>query len=155
MKLSIIPSDGTVCEDGVCYSHLAWQGTPANVHALQWNTDSGWLEFNDGTPNEAITLLPEWAFFAQAAWYNAANPPPPPAPTPEEIQAQNKQQAKSLLVETDYVNESDVIDPFRNPHLLNQAEFLTYREEIRQIAVNPPITVIENWPIKPSNIWSS
>lgn len=77
------------------------------------------------------------------------------APTPEEIQTQNKQKAKSLLVETDYVNEPDVIDPSRNPHLLNQVEFLTYREEIRQIAVNPPTTVIENWPIKPSNVWSS
>lgn len=80
---------------------------------------------------------------------------PPPGPTPEEIQVENKQKAKSLLAETDYVTEVDVIDPSRNPHLLNQAEFLTYREEIRKIAVNPPTFVIENWPTKPTNVWGS
>lgn len=155
MKLSIIPIDGTVCENGICFTHLSWTGTPVNIHALQWDTDSGWLEFNDGSPNELITELPVWTANAKSAWDTAANPPPPPTPTPEEIAEQNKQQAKSLLAETDYVNESDVIDPSRNPHLLNQAEFLTYREQIRKIAVNPPSFVIENWPVKPTNVWSS
>lgn len=155
MKLSIIPSDGTVCENGTCYTNLSWADTPANIHALQWDTDSGWLEFNDGSPNEPINVLPPWTLNAEAAWNAAANPPPPPAPTPEEIAEQNKQQASAILRETDWVNEPDVLDPSRNPHLLNQAEFLTYREEIRKIAVNPPTFVIENWPTKPTNVWSS
>jgi len=155
MRLSIIPSDGTVCEDGVCYTHLSWEGTPANIHALQWDTNSGWLEFNDGTPNEAITLLPEWAFFAQAAWYNAANPPPPPAPTPEEIQAQNKATASQLLQETDWVEVPSVSDPANNPHLTNLSAFLAYRNSLRSIAVNPPTTPVDPWPTKPTEEWSN
>ena len=106
MRLTIIPSDGAVYENGVAYSHLTWEGTPANVHALQWfDSNTGWIEFNDGTPNEDIDVLPQWALNAEAAWDAAANPPPPPAPTPEEIQAQNKQQASSLLQATDWTEE--------------------------------------------------
>ena len=28
MKLSIIPSDKTVCKDDLCYANLIWIGTP-------------------------------------------------------------------------------------------------------------------------------
>jgi len=47
MKLTIIPSDGAVYKDGLCYEHLIWEGTPPNVHALQFDSDSnmGWIEF--------------------------------------------------------------------------------------------------------------
>ena len=155
MRLSIIPSDGTVCEDGVCYTHLSWEGTPANVHALQWDTNSGWLEFNDGTVNEEIALLPDWAFNAQAAWYNAANPPPPPAPTPEEIQAQNKATASQLLQATDWTELPSVSDVTDSPYLVNVADFLTYRTALRGIAVNPPATPVDPWPIKPVEQWSN
>lgn len=37
MKLTIIPSDGFVAENGKGYSNLTWSGTPTNVHALQWD----------------------------------------------------------------------------------------------------------------------
>ena len=92
MQLTIIPSDGYVGENKVGYLGLTWAGTPANVHALQWNDAApinednvlyyGWIEFNDGTPNELINTLPVWATNAEAAWAVANNPPPPPAPTP-------------------------------------------------------------------------
>lgn len=154
MKLSIIPSDGTVCENGFCYTRLSWQGTPANVHALQWDNDSGWLEFSDGSPNEPITEIPAWATNAKSAWDTAANPPPPPAPTPEEIAEQNKQQASALLRDTDWVNEPDVLDPARFPHLTNQAAFLAYRSDLRLIAVNPPTTPVTDWPTKPVAVWA-
>lgn len=155
MRLSIIPSDGTICEDGVCYTHLSWESTPANIHALQWDTDAGWLEFNDGTPNEVITLLPEWAFNAQAAWYNSANPPPPPAPTPEEIQVQNKATASQFLQETDWVEVPSVSNQANNPHLVNLSEFLIYRNALRGIAVNPPTTPVDPWPTKPAERWGA
>lgn len=155
MKLSIIPSDGTVCENGSCYTQLTWEGTPANIHALQWFEDNGWLEFNDGAPNEDISVLPDWVFNAQAAWYNAANPPPPPAPTPEEIQAQNKAIASQLLTDTDWVEVPSVSDPANNPHLINLADFLSYRNALRAIAVNPPATPVDPWPAKPAESWEA
>lgn len=67
----------------------------------------------------------------------------------------NKTKAAELLSATDWVNQPDAIDPARNPHLLNQADFLSYRETIRQIAVNPPSTEVTNWPTLPTEQWSA
>jgi len=166
MKLTIIPFDGFVGENGVGYSNLTWAGTPANVHALQWNDAApinedgtlyyGWIEFNDGTPNELINTLPIWATNAEAAWQTANNPPSPPPPTPEEIQAQNKAQASSLLSATDWTATVDIADPkYSNPYLMNQADFLAYRSAVRDIAVNPPTTPVTTWPTLPAEKWSS
>ncbi len=80
MKLTIIVEDGAVYRNGICFSGLSWGGTPENVRALQWNAAAGWIEFNDGTPNEAIDALPVWAQNALAAWELAdvENTPAPP-----------------------------------------------------------------------------
>lgn len=157
MRLTIIPSDGAVYENGVSYTGLSWEGTPPNVHALQWfDSNTGWIEFNDGTPNEDITVLPQWALNAEAAWDAAANPPPPPAPTPEEIQAQNKAEASSLLQQTDWTATVDISNPqYSNPYLMNQDDFLAYRSAVRAIAVNPPTTPVTVWPTLPTEQWSS
>ena len=157
MKLTIIPSDGAVYENGVSYLNLSWEGTPLNVHALQWfDNNTGWIEFNDGTPNEDITVLPQWALNAEAAWTAAANPPPPPAPTPEEIQAQNKATASSLLQQTDWTATVDISNPqYSNPYLMNQDDFLAYRSAVRAIAVNPPTTLVTVWPTLPAEQWSN
>lgn len=152
MKLSIIPSDQTVCEDGKCSIGLVWQGTPDDVHALQWYGSEGDIEYNDGKPNEAITELPSWALNAEAAW-QAANQPSPP-PTPEEIQAQNKSIAVAYLSETDWAATVDITNPqYSNPYLDNQDEFLAYRSDMRVIAVDPPTTVIPKWPSPPVAVW--
>lgn len=76
MRLTIIPSDGAVYEDGLCHSGLTWEGTPANIHALQWFDTQGWTEYSDGTQNENISELPQWALNAMAAW-DVANQPIP------------------------------------------------------------------------------
>ena len=83
MKLTIIPIDKAVYKDGVCYSNLDWQETPANIHALQWKNESGWLEFNDQSPNQIIDSLPVWANNALEAW-NVANIPIPKLELTEE-----------------------------------------------------------------------
>lgn len=159
MKLTIIPSDGAVYENGICYSDLTWQGTPADVHALQFDTDLsyGWIEYVDGVkPNEDIFELPQWALNAEAAW-DVANtpPPPPPAPTPEEIQQQNKNKATSLLQQTDWTATVDISNPqYSNPYLANQDEFLAYRSQVREIAVNPPMTPVTVWPTLPTEVWA-
>jgi hypothetical protein len=75
----------------------------------------------------------------------------PPAPTAE----QNKQRATKLLYETDWTTIADVADPaLSNPYLMNQSEFFAYRSQLRAIAVRPTAGAL-NWPIKPTEQWSS
>jgi len=74
---------------------------------------------------------------------------PPPPPTAE----QNKASAERRLQSTDWVNEPDVYDTARNPHLLNRDAFLDYRSWCRNIAVNPVAGDLE-WPAEPTAVWS-
>ena len=79
----------------------------------------------------------------------------PPTPTPEEIQAQNKQQATSLLQQTDWTCTVDINNPqYSNPYLTNQDAFLAYRSTVRNIAVNPPTTPAV-FPAMPQEVWSN
>ena len=59
MKLTIVPSDKTICIDGQCIleiqQDLSW--IPTNIHALQWYDTYGEVEYNDGSPNEKIEEL--------------------------------------------------------------------------------------------------
>lgn len=66
----------------------------------------------------------------------------------------NKSKASTLLSATDWVNQPDVIDATRTPHLLNQSAFLSYREALRKIAVNPPEAEVTDWPVLPAEQWS-
>jgi hypothetical protein len=80
---------------------------------------------------------------------------PQPQPTPEEIQSQNKQEAQSLLQQTDWTCTVDINNPqYSNPYLANQDEFLAYRSTARQIAVNPPTTPAV-FPPMPEEVWAS
>jgi len=151
MKLTIVPIDGAVYENGLCYSGLTWEGTPVDVHALQWQDTAGWIEFTDGKQNEDITVLPTWANNAMAAW-TVANTPV--LPTPQQIQATNKNTAVSLLQQTDWATISDVSDPAKsNPYLTNVNNFLTFRNQVRPTAINPPTTVV-TFPANPVAVWS-
>lgn len=65
-----------------------------------------------------------------------------------------KQQATTLLYQTDWTTIADVADPNKsNPYLLNQAEFTAYRSALRQLAVYPVADPV--WPTKPQEQWSS
>ena len=80
--------------------------------------------------------------------------PPIPAPTPEELIAQCKSQAKTILTNTDWTSIGDVGDPTKsNPYLINQAEFIAYRSTVRNYAVNPVVDPV--WPTQPIEQWSS
>lgn len=82
--------------------------------------------------------------------------------TPDEIAAReaqakqsNKQQASTLLSQTDWTTIPDVGNPqISNPYLVNVSDFVAYRNQVRQIAVNPPVSV-SSWPTIPSEVWSS
>jgi len=147
MKLTIVPSDGAVYEDGVSYLGLMWEGTPPNVHALQWQDVAGWIEHID-QPNENITVLPDWADNAMAAW-TVANTPIPPEPA---TAAQNQAIASGILSSTDWTTIADVASPINNPYLENQGEFIAYRNEIRKIAVYPTAGDLV-WATPPVEIW--
>ena len=80
--------------------------------------------------------------------------PPVPAPTPEELIAQCKQQATSILQATDWTSIADVGDPTKsNPYLVNQAAFISYRSTVRGYAVNPVVDPV--FPTAPTEEWSS
>jgi hypothetical protein len=81
--------------------------------------------------------------------------PVAPSPTPEEIQAQNKATATSLLSATDWTCTVDIANPqYSNPYLMNQDAFLSYRSQVRAIAVNPPTTPV-TFPTAPTEVWSN
>jgi hypothetical protein len=150
MKLTIIPADGSVGEDGKFYLELDLSscGIPSNVHALQWDGVAGWIEFNEPIPNESITELPAWTTCCMTKWAEANNPPPVP-PTAEQI----KQVAIQLLQNTDWATISDVADPLKsNPYLSNAQDFVVYRNAVRQYAINPVAEKV-NWPDVPQAIW--
>ena len=80
--------------------------------------------------------------------------PPVPTPTPEELIAQCKATATSILQNTDWTSIADVGDPTKaNPYLMNQADFVAYRSTVRGYAVNPVVDPV--WPTAPTEQWSS
>lgn len=80
--------------------------------------------------------------------------------TPAEIDArdqqqrdQNKAQAMIMLQATDWTTIPDVGNStVSTPYLVNVQEFIDYRNQVRAIAVNPPVTVSE-WPEVPAEQW--
>jgi hypothetical protein len=81
--------------------------------------------------------------------------------TPEMIEqqhqseaAQNKSKAANLLSQTDWTAIPDVADPLKSdPYLVNQAEFVAWRSNIRAIAVTPTWDAV--FPAQPNEVWSN
>ena len=152
MELTIIPIDGSVRKNGVEYIQLDLSSCaiPSNIRALQWQETLGWLEFWD-KQNEDITELPSWVDSCLSIW-NVANTPVPPSPPTEE---QNKQKAIKLLQKTDWSSIPEVSDPTKsNPYLSNANDFVTYRNAVRQYALNPVAGDI-TWPTSPQEVWTT
>jgi hypothetical protein len=152
MLLTIIPVDGNVKKDEVGYIGLDLSSCaiPSNVRALQWQETSGWIEFWD-KQNEDITVLPSWVDCCLSVWTVANTPVPPSPPTAED----NKQTAIGLLQQTDWTTIPDVSDPTKsNPYLSNTNDFVTYRNAVRQYALNPVAGDI-NWPTLPQEVWTT
>ena len=69
------------------------------------------------------------------------------------LAAQIGAQAQSLLSATDWTTIPSVADPAQsNPYLTNQAEFIAWRSQIRQLAVNPVVDPV--FPPQPTPIWA-
>lgn len=67
MRLTIIPSDGTVICNGISKIKLdlTQAEIPLNIHAFQWYNNFGEIEYvnnlNNKPQNEKVENLPEWA----------------------------------------------------------------------------------------------
>ena len=121
-----------------------------------------------GYPQALVALAPDAQFtmtnvldYNSLEWFSPEIPVPTQAECDAEIivlQAQEplkecKVQASKLLYETDWTTIPDVADSnVSNPYLMNQAEFVAYRSELRELAVHPVANPV--WPIKPATQWS-
>jgi hypothetical protein len=113
----------------VNYPGTQWSITDEDYSTLQWLGD---------TPKPTQAEL-------DALWHAT-----------QEAQAKSacKQQASALLFETDWTTIPDVANPSdSNPYLTNQREFMTWRSEIRQLAVNPVANPV--WPTQPTPQWGN
>lgn len=64
----------------------------------------------------------------------------------------NKETARILLKETDWVELPSLIEPATSPRLGNKAEFMEYRNQVRAIFLNTPSGEV-SWPAKPETQW--
>jgi len=147
MKLTIIPSEQKVYQDAVSYEGLNLVGIPSNVHALQWQDMQGHLEFTDGTPNEDITVLPQWANDALAVWSveQAKQPVPTPSTPPILTDAQKlsliRIDRNARMTACDWTQLADI------PSKVDKVAWAVYRQALRDLPDSPTINV--NSPIFP------
>lgn len=149
MRLTIIVADKTVYKGGVPYGNLDLSFVPADVCALQWFTDNGWVEFVGDAPNQSITQLPDWADQCVALW-DAADylEKHPPAPSEEQLIATCKETARVWLTLTDYATLPDVTE-----RLLNHADFISFRAAVRNLYIDPVPDPV--WPTLPKAEWAT
>lgn len=108
-----------------------------------------------GTYEKAVEVSPvknDQGIWMQT-WKVVSMTPEEVAEKNDQLRQQNKSEATWLLQVTDWTAPASIADPAEsNPYLANRSEFLSYRSQVRQIAVNPPVTVSE-WPAKPDEVW--
>jgi hypothetical protein len=115
----------------------------------------------------ALTPTATWSItdptdYSTISWYSVNIPQPTKEACDAEIAVQAQQaplqsckdQASGRLYATDWTTIADVADPTKsNPYLTNQAEFIAYRSQIRQLAVNPVLN--PTFPPVPTAQWST
>jgi len=112
--------------------------TPTAKFSVVGNTYSGiqWFSSNIQKPTEEAVTAEQAALDAQAPLIACKN------------------QASALLSATDWTSIADVSNPaVSNPYLMNQSEFLSYRSQLRQLAVYPVANPV--FPTAPTEKWSS
>lgn len=108
-RVTIIAEDSMIGVGGE-FRPIDLSGLPANIHAIQWDESAGhgWIEFNDGAPNEVIEDFRRFEEFRRR--WNEWRPPEPPVQTPEErrstlknvaVEEATRRMADSVLKEID------------------------------------------------------
>jgi len=150
MSLTIIVADKTIIKDGEavldCQQDLSW--IPSNVHAVHWDGSSGEVEYTDGTPNETISSI---GIYSQAETDHAnektriatelANNNP--EPTDDLVILRSTR--NGLLSDCDWTQLSDaqLTDA-------KKAEWVTYRQALRDLPANTSDPSNPTYPTKPS-----
>jgi hypothetical protein len=114
----------------------------------------------------ALEPTAEWTLsdpndYNTCVWLSPSIPQPTQAQVNQEIATLNsnqplvdcKNQASKLLYATDWTTIPDVASSTNNPYLMNQADFIAYRNQIRALAVTPVANPV--WPTMPTAKWSS
>lgn len=158
-RITIIPADTFCSIDGVGYHGVDMSTVPLSVHAVQWYSTTGWVEFvdlPDGTKpaNQTISTMAPYQAVLDS-WTKidyAEKHPPQPDPVPPTAE-QNSQEAQRLLSLTDWTQIPSVSDPAQsNPYLANPQEFAAYRTEVRNYVLNP-VAGFVTWPQAPVESW--
>lgn len=151
MRLTIIPSDKTVVVNGEGRTDLALDlsSIPDDVHALQWNVDTGFIEF--ATPflgikpaNESITELPQWALdcvAVHAAQVAEENKPL----TTEQIIVVNRHRRDSKLTQSDWTQGVD--SPLSDA---KKTEWAAWRQQLRDLTDVPGWLETDKAPFPPA-----
>jgi len=114
----------------------------------------------------SLTPTAQWSLlnptdYNTCVWYSPSITQPTQAQINNEIAVLNsnqpleacKAEASKLLYATDWTTIPDITNTTNNPYLLNQAEFIAYRNAIRKLAVSHVADPI--WPTVPTAQWSS
>lgn len=151
MRLTIIRDMGLVHVDGRGHDEQDMTGVPENVHALQWDGESGEIEFVDNTPNQEITALPAWASDKatgmstklaeeEAEALRLEEEAKAYAESPEGKAEAIRTERDRLITETDWWALSDVT---------MTEEQSAYRQALRDITSQVGFPENVNWPTKP------
>jgi hypothetical protein len=136
---------------------VSFRGTETNLagNYLVTVTSAPQPEHDPATQDCAQSTVPvpvgdAWVL----AWTIVDKPPGEVTAQQNQTATNNKNKAQQLLQATDWVEIPSVTNTSFTPHLLNGADFLTYRVALRAIAVNPPDTE-PTWPTLPTEQWST
>lgn len=144
MKLSIIPEDSAVVVDGVPLDELDLSpaSVPGDVHALQWDNNSGWIEYKDASSdNQDITNLPSWANTCETIYQTA-------------LTAYNDSLGNNYTPEENVRirrgRELEDTDWWASTDLTMTSEQIAYRQALRDITDQAGFPDNVTWPTKPA-----
>lgn len=150
MTLTIIVADKTIIKDGEavidCQQDLSW--IPSNIHAVHWDGSSGEIEYTDGTANATISSI---GIYSQAETDHAnektrlANLLASSNPVPTDDLIILRDTRNGLLTDSDWtqVSDSKLTDA-------KKAEWVTYRQALRDLPANTSDPANPTYPTKPS-----
>lgn len=145
MTVSIIVEDKTVVKDGVGYCLEDDFPATTDVHALQWDGSSGYIETLDGT-NVDISALPDWANSCLTHWQTLN----------DEYIANQPAEEQTARFHRDVMLRSDVDPIVSNPLRWDalttekQSEWLQYRTDLLDVPEQSGFPSDIQWPTKPS-----
>jgi hypothetical protein len=144
MKLSIIPADNTVCKDGYCISDLDLSFMAPNIHAVQWDTNSGWIEcvaLPDGSIPAHVELTSIEEYTSLIAAFDAAKSSAEQAEAPVSDAELVRGVRDGLMMQSDWSQAPD--------STADREAWATYRQALRDITTQEGFPTNITWPTKP------